>query len=69
MSHGDIAALIAGCVIAIVCGYLLVAHWIRSDYQFTASLRIGKRNPPQPRASRAAEQPATVTDISKGAAA
>ena len=70
MSHGDVALLVIGCAFVALALIGLIGHWVRSDYQFSLSLRIAKRNPPQPKAPKAAEQVAPVTDIStKGAAA
>lgn len=67
MNAADYAVLFTGIVIIVIAVILLAVHAIRADYQVTGSFRISKRNPPQPRAPKAAEQ-ATVTDISTKAA-
>ena len=67
MSHFDTGLAITGGTVVLIL-LIGLAHWfIKHDYQLTASFRISRRTPPQPKAPRAAEQVAPVTDITRQA--
>lgn len=68
MTAGDWALLISGGTTVVLALIGAAVYFIRSDYRMTLSATVAKRNPPQPRKEKTAEQ-ATVTDIAgRGAA-
>jgi len=62
-STDDAVAIVAFLIFALAV--VAVAAWaIRSDYQFTWSLKVAKRNPP-PAKSPSGTAPASVTEIGR----
>ena len=62
-SSVDAVAIVAATIVVLAL-IVLAAHAIKSDYQFTWSLKVAKRNPP-PARSPSGTAPASVTEIGR----
>jgi hypothetical protein len=62
-SSVDAVAIVAATIVVLAL-IVLAAHAIKSDYQFTGSLKVAKRNPP-PAKSPSGTAPASVTEIGR----
>jgi hypothetical protein len=57
MNAADYAVMFTVIAIVVIAVILLIAHFIRADYQLTGSFRISRRNPPRPPRSPAGAVP------------